>query len=137
MRNNLIAGIVLYLTLTASEALSQEEMTSNGRYLSPAFCFGVVASANMAIPLIAENTSLPQQFMNSPFSEDQIELLRKRAIDMSKWEGSYTNWNSDADNGGEYIMNIAEAHLGKSELALLKILFDKIEVCYLTFAPKN
>lgn len=112
-------------------------MTSNGRYLSPAFCFGVVASANMAIPLIAENTSLPQQFKNPPFSEDQIELLRKKAIDMSKWEGSYTYWNSDADNGGEYIMNLAEAHLGKSELALLNILFDKIKVCYLTFAPKN
>ena len=137
MRNNLIAGIVLYLTLTASQVLSQGEMTSNGRYLSPAFCFGVVTTANMFIPLIAENTSLAQQFKNSPFPEAQIELLRKRAIDMSKWEGSYINWNSDADNGAEYIMNLAEAHLGKPELALLKILLDKIEVCYLTFSPKN
>ncbi len=127
MRNNLIAGIVLYLTLTASPVLSQVEMTSNGRYMPPAFCFGVVVAANLSMSAFAK--------MNSPFTKTQIELLRQRSIDMSKWEGSYTDWRSDFDNGGEYIMSLNKAHLGKPSLALIMILSDKIKVCIPTFFP--
>jgi hypothetical protein len=136
MRKALVAGITLYLALTASQVLSQDNMTSNGRYMPPAFCFGVVVTSNMAIPMIAKDTSLAQQITNPPFSETQIELLKQQAIDMSKWEGSYTDWNSDFGNGGEYIMRLTKNSVGTPAAQVLVSVLDKMKLCYQTFAPK-
>lgn len=137
MRKALVAGIVLYLTLTASQVLSQDNMTSNGRYMPPAFCFGVVVTSNMAIPIIAKDASLAQQITNSPFSETQIKLLKQHAIDMSKWEGSYADWNSDFENGGEYIMRLAENSVGTPAAQSLVSILDKMKLCFQNFSIPN
>ena len=128
--------IATALSLIFTQLSAQESMMSNGRYMPAGFCLGVIEMANVGIPIVAQNTAIAEQMPTELFSSDETELIKIRAIDLAKYEGSYVNWDSDRENGLSHIMSFIEDRVNTPRAALLREMMDKLRSCYETLAPQ-